>query len=264
MNILQSSSIRSAHYRPIHYCPQTARPCHQRGVGLIELMVSMLIALFLLSGLFTLFYSTRQTFSSQYQLAQLQDNERLAMTLITDVVQSAGYFPVSTPPTGNDIATVALPVNSASGFSSAGQAIYGTGNTIRIRYLTASGDRVTNCQGASNTSGARLLYVNVFSVDTATKTLRCQVINGLTGASIASAQTLVDGIKSLQILYGVGAAGSVTQYVSASGVSNWNNVLSLRITLTFYNPLVSPGGSPAPGQPTTLPFTRTIAVMNKS
>ncbi len=255
---------------PIHIlfrssiCPQAANQHHQQGVGLIELMVSMVIALFLLSGLFTLFYSTRQTFSAQYQLAQLQDNERLAMTLITDVVQSAGYFPVSTPPTGNDIATVALPVNAATGFANAGQSVYGTANSLSVRYLTASGDGVSNCQGANNTSGTNLLYVNVFSIDATTKTLRCQVINGLTGASIASAQTLVDGIKSLQILYGIGSAGSVTQYVPATAVSNWSNVLTLRITLTFYNPLVRPGGTPAPGQPATLPFTRTIAVMNKS
>lgn len=264
MNLLNLFTTPARHRQAVTVYPPTVVRPRQQGIGLIELMVSMVIALFLLSGLFTLFYSTRQTFSAQYHLAQLQDNEQLAMTLITSVTQSAGYFPVATPPTGNDIATLALPVNSATGFTRAGQSVYGVGNTISIRYLTASGDGVTNCQGASNTSGTNLLYVNVFSVDATTKTLRCQVVNGLTGASIVSAQTLVDGIKSLQVLYGIGSAGSVTQYVPATAVSNWNNVLTLRITLTFYNPLVRPNSNPTSSQQATLPFTRTIAIMNKS
>ena len=61
----------------------------QSGYTLVELMVALAIALFLLGGLFTIVQGTRTTYGNQSQLAQLQDSERLAMTLITDVIQDS-------------------------------------------------------------------------------------------------------------------------------------------------------------------------------
>jgi type IV pilus assembly protein PilW len=65
----------------------------EHGYTLLELMIAILIALFLLAGLLTLAMGTRKTSTTQSQLAQLQDNERIAMTLMTNVIQQAGYFP---------------------------------------------------------------------------------------------------------------------------------------------------------------------------
>src|ERR1700680_1633666 len=104
--------MRKSHWR--------ARAMHrQQGYTLVELMIALLIGLFLLGGLMTIVQDNRRSFSSQNQLAQLQDSERLAMTIMTDVIQSAGYFP---DPTSNS-ATSALP---AVGAIAAGQAMQGT------------------------------------------------------------------------------------------------------------------------------------------
>ena len=64
-----------------------------RGFTLVELLVSLLIGLFLLGGLLTLVQNNKRTFTTQNSLAQLQDGERLAMSVMTDVIQTAGYFP---------------------------------------------------------------------------------------------------------------------------------------------------------------------------
>ena len=40
----------------------------------------------------TLVMGTRRTSATQSALSQLQDNQRIAMTLITNIVQKAGYF----------------------------------------------------------------------------------------------------------------------------------------------------------------------------
>src|SRR6185312_2853641 len=48
----------------------------QRGLTLVEMTVTILIALFLLAGLFSMVQSTRHTYTNQTQLTQLQDSER--------------------------------------------------------------------------------------------------------------------------------------------------------------------------------------------
>ena len=71
-----------------------ASPRHaQRGYTLIELSISIIIALFLMAGLLTLVMHTRNTSTTQIQLQQLQENERIAMTVLANVIQEAGYFP---------------------------------------------------------------------------------------------------------------------------------------------------------------------------
>src|ERR1700733_7522219 len=107
----------------------------QSGFTIVEIMVALLIGLFLLGGLMTLVQDNRRTFASQNQLSQLQDAERVAMTMITDVIQTAGYFP---DPTTNTV-TSSLP---AVGTLIAGQYMTGTfnaaapGDTITVQYAT--------------------------------------------------------------------------------------------------------------------------------
>ena len=65
----------------------------QRGFTLVELMVTVGIALFLLGGLVTILQNVRQANLNQQALAQLQDQQRFAMTVISDMIQQAGYYP---------------------------------------------------------------------------------------------------------------------------------------------------------------------------
>jgi hypothetical protein len=57
------------------------------------MMVAILIGLFLTGGLLTLVVAMKRTSTNQSGLSQLQDNERMAMQLVTDVVKSTGYYP---------------------------------------------------------------------------------------------------------------------------------------------------------------------------
>lgn len=235
-----------------------AGPGRQRGLSLIELMVAITIALFLLGGMMTMVEGTRRTFGEQNQLSLLQDNERLAMTLITDVVQSAGYFPDPTTFTADS----ALPVSSPD-FPAVGQAINGstnTSDTLMVRYATLQGDGVLNCIGASNTTGGTttpVSYENVFSVSSTTNTLVCT----MNGASY----DLVSGITGMKVLYGVktdssAAGNNIDRYLDASSMAStdWANVMTVRVTLTFVNPIAND-----PRQPATVSFSRVIGVMNK-
>lgn len=243
-----------------------------RGFSLIELMVALMISLFLIGGMVVILQNVRSTDSQQRALSQLQDNERLAMTLITDVIQSAGYFPNPAFYTS----TTALPVSPS--FTSAGiPALTGgsnaQGDTITDRYAPDSTGDMYNCMGGTNGVSPYDTWENTFQVD-ANGELTCTFWSQTTNVT-QSGIVLVKGLTNGQggqpdgmtILYGVntGSASNgtcVDTYMNATQVtakSDWGNVCSVQVTLTFVNPI-----PPADGSAPTVQFTRTIAVMNQA
>jgi type IV pilus assembly protein PilW len=248
------------------------------GYSLVELLVAMLIALFLLAGLLTIVQSMRNTFSAQSSLAQLEDNERLAMIMMTNVIQTAGYFPnpmVNTIDTALPAAT--WPDPDGTGTFQLGQPIAGdsgssepTGSpgdtdTISVRFQTASGDTNLNCIGGTNTSGANLTYTNTFSID-GDGNLDCTV--SINGAQQAPVQ-LAAGVQNLQIWYGVRTNPAVSDnnvdtYLTAAQMNanpgDWPNVTAVKIRLTFTNPLAASN----PSQPTTNYIECVVGVMART
>jgi len=245
----------------------------QRGFTLIELMISVLIAIFLLGALLTIVQANRRVFGDQSQLALLQDSERMAMTMMADVIQSAGYFPNPHNFTQGGLLT---PATYGTVTFASGQSLSGTysaadpGDSIQVRYATAPGDGILNCSGVPNpASGANAVYLNVFQV--VSGQLVCTVyINGNAGTpynlvSGAPNSPTALGVTHLSVLYGVKTISTTTgnnvdTYLTANQVTNWSNVISAQVILTFTNPLyVTPGQ----GQPATITFQRLINVMNQ-
>jgi type IV pilus assembly protein PilW len=231
------------------------------GFTMIELMIALTIGLFLMGGLLTLLQNNRRTFDSQSKLAVLQDSQRLAFTMLTDVIQEAGYFPDPTLYTAAGTLLAGTP-SGAPGAMAVGQAMTGAasgtsqGDIITVRYTTASGDGILNCNGTSNATGANATYANTFKVNTANQ-LVCSRENGVT-------YLLVNNVYSLQILYGVDASGTspgADTYMTAAQVTSWPSVISVRLQLTFFNPLYVAGGT---GQPQYIQLTRLVGVMNQT
>ncbi len=243
------------------------RHAMQRGFTLIELAVALLIGLFLIGGLLTLVQAMKRTSSVQTGMSQLQDNERLAMQLITDVVQTTGYFP---DPQNN----TASSEFAAAGSFTQGQALYGTGtasgtgtgDTISVRYATNGTDNVIDCSGNSQTTTTTL--TNTFSLD-ATGDLQCTLT---VGTGTPATLTLVSGLTNITILYGVqtnstSGNNSIDAYLNASQVaagSYWPDVISVQVALTFTNPLYGTGNGQTTQASPTIVFRRVIDLMNKA
>jgi type IV pilus assembly protein PilW len=229
----------------------------QRGFTLVELMVTVAIALFLLYGLVTIVETVRRTSLDQQSLAQMQDQQRFAMTVLTDVIQAGGYFPDPTA------WTPASSLPAAAPFAQ-GQPFFGThaaaapGDTIGVRYRTAINDGVINCTGGTNTIfNPSHVYTNSFSVSPAGQ-LQC----ALDGAVPVP---LVSGVTNLTIYFGVKRNFAVTDYnvdtyLTADQMlaADWDNVSSVRIIMTFTNPLYK---APGAGQPPTITLDRVVEVM---
>ena len=269
---------------------------HSRGFTLIELMIAITIAIFLTGGLLTLVQAMKATQGAQGGLSQLQDSERMAMTLITDVIQQAGYYPNPSLNTNTAEFPAIGPFTFAGQTMSLAKAqtFIGAGNfndppppaasnTITVRYATggtvvvapAVPDNVINCSG--NTSKVPTTFTNTFAVvgdPTAAGTfdLVCQLQDSAAGTN--TTVYLVTGVTQLQIYYGVKTNTSVNNnsadaYLDAHTVTAgnyWGNVMSVKVTLTFVNPLYGnlAGQTNNANTPKTIAFTRVIDIMTKT
>jgi type IV pilus assembly protein PilW len=245
--------LRNQHVSPRH-----------RGFTLLELMIAMTIGIFLLGALLIIVQTNRTVFGNQNKMSQLQDAERMALTMMSDVIQSAGYFPDPTTTT-QTLALTAVPPFGA------GEAINGSfsaadpGDQISIRYMTTGGDGILNCSGQSNPiGGANQRYVNTFYV------LNGQLICNMNGTpyNLVGDDTNIV-ITHLTVLYGVKSnttlsTNDVDTYMTAQDVTSnllWSNVITAAIKVTFKNPLYTPNQTL---QPQTVSVQRTVAVMNQT
>jgi type IV pilus assembly protein PilW len=259
--------------------------CCARGFTLVELLVAMAIAIFLLGGLGMLVQNIRKENVNQQALAQLQDEQRFAMTVLTDVIQAGGYYPNATGQTvGSALPATAAPVAGPGQVAlAAGQAFDGfhsaggypaTPDNLTVRYMTVGNDGVIMCDGSENTSaGTDLVETNVFTVVPPAGNVPGQLLCSLNGAA---AVPLVNGVQSLEVFYGVNRNTptinyNVDTYLTAdqmnAGIAaggDWMNITSVRIVLTFTNPLCPTVATCQPGQLSTITFERVVPVMGRS
>lgn len=227
----------------------------QQGLSIVELMVALAIALFLLAGISSVFLGMKRSFVAQDRLSELQDNQRLALNVLTATVQAAGYFPDPL----NQTVVDALPAESGSfGTFAPGQGVVGTSTTVSTRYLVAPGEPLTDCLGRVNKSAAPVRVVNTYSIGPG-KELRCTLDGGATHV------TLVGGVTAMSALYGTsslsGGAG-VDRYLDADEITAaglWPQVRSVRMVVRFANPYAG-----QPHEPETLDWVQTINLMNRT
>jgi type IV pilus assembly protein PilW len=253
--------------------------CRERGMTLIEILVALAVTSFLLIGLFTIVQTMLLVQNNQNSLAQLQDNERLATTRLGDVIQQAGYYaaPTANLP-GSALAAATFTVGTQVLTFAAGQAIYGTHvasaapqDTMTVRYYAGSADALINCDGTTTVPIGDIY--NTFAVD-ANGNLTCTISTVIGGVTTPGTTPviLVAGLKDMVILYGVNTSlisgNPVDSYIPASSMTaaNWNNVISVRISLVFNNPLFNATGPFSQQYPQQVPYiqvSRVIDIMNR-
>ncbi|WP_444926614.1 PilW family protein [Microbulbifer sp. TRSA002] len=75
----------------------------QRGISLVELMVSITVGLVLMAGVVQLFLSSKVTFTTQQAIARVQETGRLAIEFISEDIRMAGYVGCMNIASGGEI-----------------------------------------------------------------------------------------------------------------------------------------------------------------
>lgn len=240
----------------------------QRGMGLVELMISMVIGLILLGTLTYFYLGSRQISRTHDDLSRMEESGRNAMEIIGKAIRQAGFrLDVNNAlyvNPANNIGAMIGTDGAGAAFGAAGAAT-APSDTLTIRHDPSWRVHATNpisgfeanCAGAAGTGSNNdvntttgVVSVNtnmveyVFSID-ATRGLRC----GTVAASAAVGGVVVDNIERMQITYGLrDATGAVTTYLPAASAAaadpatsvattaQWSSVAAVRVSLLVRGP----------------------------
>jgi type IV pilus assembly protein PilW len=198
----------------------------QRGVTLIELLVSMMLGVFVVAGAIQIFVGSKQTYRIQEAVSQLQENGRFALDLFQQSLRMAGYR--------NDPAKEinSVFINYGTFGLSQGLIIKGfdgvgagsNADSIIFRYSSPSSNSQSNCLAIDITGDTVVQY----SLDD-DGALRCAINDSVV-------QPVVSGVRDMELLYGVDLDSnrSVETYLTATDVTsnnNWLHVVSIKVAL---------------------------------
>lgn len=176
---------------------QTGPNSRQRGMTLVEMLIAMVVGLFLMGAMLTVFDRNKQAYRYQNGLAEVQEQGRFAISFLTENLRVAG-FPGDNPPAANKI-----------------EGTDGATDTVTIRFR----DNL-DCLDVARLGVA----VNRFRINAGN--LECSG-DGITW------DIYVQNIEDMQILYGedLTADGSANRYVTATQAPTWANVVIARVSL---------------------------------
>lgn len=240
---------------------QVALRSRARGVSLIELMISLVIGLVVVGAVLVSFLGSGQTGRVQAAYGQMNEDAQIALNIMARDIQLAGYA----QPVGS-VTNLVTNVNTLtktfsdrsvfgcdSGFVSPTDTspalacnAAGVSPSFEVAYeadlfntspTTSVPLKPTDCLGTGidpNFPALAPLYTIAYNRyyvaigGSGQPELRCASSVALSG------QVLVDNIESMSVWYGEANAAAprqIVRYVTASNVTNFNNVLAVRICL---------------------------------
>ena len=225
----------------------------QRGLTMIELLVSMVIGMLIALAAIAALTATRRGFSTVDASSQLRDNGRFATDLIQRLGVQSGFkdvFYAAKPPSGSEIAANIAP--NISGFDNALSSrsdplnastartagVQGYGSDILIlRYQALetfpgsgiSDKSMIDCAGNSSTSvpstrNERMASILHVAISQGEPSLMCSTVNS--SGTISDPQPIIQGVENFQVLYGTdGVSAGVAPPLSAASAAAISDVV---------------------------------------
>ncbi|MFN0160372.1 MAG: PilW family protein [Burkholderiales bacterium] len=209
----------------------------RRGFTIVEFLIAVAIGLIVSLVIGQIFIGSRESFSSQEDLARVQEAMRNASTMLARSVRVAGFrnHPGVDP---NEVFTTVtgLAVEGVDNISASG---FVTGSdTITVRFqgmgvpAGAADGTIVDCIGQNIPFGT--ISSNRFAIRTSgtTSGLFCSTDNGTTW------NELISDVQNMQIMYGVDNDndGTANHYVRVNDVTDVNQIVSVRVWMLMRSP----------------------------
>jgi len=177
----------------------------QKGLTLMELMISLTLGLIIATAMIALFVNSKQSFRISENMSRLQENARFAVSFLSRDLRMTDYRECIT----NDRLADAISGGNDSGLNNS--------DIVTIQWQT------NDCGAAS------AVQTTVYSIQEGASG-NPSLFRSIDGAS----QELVEGIEDLQILYGEDVDGdNVPNYfVDADTVTDMEQAVAVQLTLT--------------------------------
>ena len=203
--------------------PSSSSLQRQRGMTLIEILISLLLGVFLIGGIMQVFITSKQTYHTEEALARLQENGRFALDALAREIRKTDYRA-----NGCDGFVYVAPNMPLRGYDNdptapanpSGDVLDGT-DSIQLRWVTGSPPG-TPCTVTGNSP------------------FRVNADNNL----FLNTTEVVEGVQDMQILYGVDTAiappgnlngDGIADYYAPGTLANfpdttaWQRVVSVRV-----------------------------------
>ncbi|MBU2040270.1 PilW family protein [Thalassolituus sp. ST750PaO-4] len=258
----------------------------QSGMTLIELMLAAALSVVISYFIMNIMITSARTASTAEGLSQAQETGRLVMAWLDKEIATAGYnsdyqSSISVAPLAELCTTAAVPPANSAHCTFETSSNNTGGDRLAIRRstggLTASQKDLQTCGGealATSITDNMTPVIDVYWVEPNTGDtdpsndyqFRCATYDE-GGIRQGSAQTIANGVESMQLLVGVSdgsGSGSVVNFVSADKVADWSAVTAVRLailTREFNENNTLPNDTRVFGllDSTTAPYTDTIA-----
>jgi len=224
----------------------------QGGFTLVELMVALVIGLAMVAGLLTFTSENKSSYTMQNEIGRLQENARFALDTLSRNIGSAGLsLPPPNGPAGGIVAfDSTLSLENSNPNTTLGLTVEdGTASdqiTINIQSVTGATEDCLGQNVAVGTTITNRYYIDDDS-GTGLYNLYCEG-SGNTG----NPQPLVEGVDNMQVLYGEDTDqidpvtlqydDTANVYVTAAQVTDWQRVMSVRLSLLMSTIVALPTG----------------------
>ncbi|MFZ6727556.1 PilW family protein [Undibacterium sp. MH2W] len=235
-------AIKSAHAYQVNFVMQA-------GISIVQLMISIALGLLVLLIAMAMVVTTKVAFSLQTDLSDMQESSTFAMDNIARSLRQAGYLSYDISGTSQLLSATASPdiigldASSLSAtttdISTVLKSTVNSSDVLAIRFFgagnTKNGDgTILNCAGfsvpaplssetADEDRGWSIYYVAENSNKEPELFCKYQSINSKSGNMSWSAQAIIKGVESFQVLYGidvpVSESRSIKRYLNANEIN---------------------------------------------
>ncbi|MDR3454365.1 MAG: PilW family protein [Rhodoferax sp.] len=251
-------------------------PTAQRGLTMVELLVSLVLASLITLAAVALYTVTGSSYRTIDAAQELQDSGRFALEVIGQAARQAGYqnyaqrdgsgnentrrFAATSFPTvrGFNNAKVASPTNiDDDGATNNGG--YNNSDTLALRFhgsskldnAVAPDDSMIDCQGVSqnypaNGDDVALSLFWVKTDSTGEPALQCISRGNPKSPGLSrNTQPILKGVETFQVMYGLDTDGDSVpeKWVSGQNVADWKQVAAIRVGFVIRG---APGSSQGP------------------